>query len=151
VAGSVNSRVFSGITPLSLSALKLLGYVSDAQLRALYENAAAYVFPSLYEGFGIPPLEALALGCPVIASNAAAIPEVCGESAWYFAPDDAQGLARLMHAIFEASESLSAQPPESSARHAEFAKARAHTLQRYSWRAVAKTHLGIISRLLNVS
>ncbi len=58
-----------------------VGHVSDAELRALYEHAMCFVFPSLYEGFGIPPIEAMTCGCPVIASNIAAIPEVCGDAA----------------------------------------------------------------------
>lgn len=60
-----------------------LGQVDDAELAALYGGARAFVFPSLYEGFGIPPLEAMGCGCPVIASRAASIPEVCGDAAMY--------------------------------------------------------------------
>lgn len=63
-----------------------LGFVSDAQLKALYQHAVGLVFPSLYEGFGLPLLEAMACGCPVAAARAAAIPEVCGEAAIYFDP-----------------------------------------------------------------
>lgn len=57
------------------------GHISDAELRALYQHALCFVFPSLYEGFGIPPIEAMFCRCPVIASNKAAIPEVCGDAA----------------------------------------------------------------------
>lgn len=64
------------------------GEVDRATLRQYYFHAEALVFPSLYEGFGFPPLEAMALGCPVIASRAASIPEVCGDAAHYFAPND---------------------------------------------------------------
>jgi glycosyltransferase involved in cell wall biosynthesis len=59
------------------------GFVSDGELRALYENAACFLFPSLYEGFGLPPLEAMACGCPVIVSREASLPEVCGDAAMY--------------------------------------------------------------------
>jgi glycosyltransferase involved in cell wall biosynthesis len=62
------------------------GAVHDAALKALYQGAIALVFPSLYEGFGLPPLEAMACGCAVAASSAAAIPEVCGDAALYFDP-----------------------------------------------------------------
>jgi glycosyl transferase family 1 len=58
-----------------------LGYVSDSQLRVLYENALCFVFPSLYEGFGIPPLEAMACGCPVIVARTSTLPESCGDCA----------------------------------------------------------------------
>lgn len=70
-----------------------LGYVSSEFLPTLYRNASALVFPSLYEGFGLPVLEAMACGCPVIASNAGSIPEVVGDSGMLFDPNDASILA----------------------------------------------------------
>jgi glycosyltransferase involved in cell wall biosynthesis len=63
-------------------------YVPDAQLKILYNQAFAYVFPSLYEGFGLPPLEAMANSCPVISSNKASLPEILDEAALYFNPKD---------------------------------------------------------------
>ena len=71
---------------------QLLGRVTDAELRALYENALCLVFPSRYEGFGLPPLEAMACGCPVVAAEAGAVPEVCGDAALWFRNDGAPGL-----------------------------------------------------------
>ena len=62
------------------------GYVEDADIAAIYNLAKLFVFPSLYEGFGIPPLEAQACGCPVVCSNVASMPEVCGDSVIYFDP-----------------------------------------------------------------
>ena len=76
--------------------IEMTGYVSDEDLLALYGTATAFVFPSLFEGFGLPPLEAMACGCPVIASNAASIPEVCGDAAVYFDPEDANEMAQRM-------------------------------------------------------
>lgn len=64
----------------------LLGYVSDSDLAALYSSCEIFVFGSFYEGFGIPPLEAMACGAPVVCSNASSLPEVCGEAAVYFDP-----------------------------------------------------------------
>ncbi|MFA5024463.1 MAG: glycosyltransferase family 1 protein [Patescibacteria group bacterium] len=64
------------------------GYVPDAQLEVLYSEARAYIFPSLYEGFGLPPLEAMARQCPVASSNRASLPEVLGEAALYFDPQN---------------------------------------------------------------
>lgn len=69
-----------------------LGYVPDEDLASLYSGAVAFVYPSLYEGFGIPPLEAMACGCPVIASNVASIPEVCGDAALYVDPYDVESI-----------------------------------------------------------
>lgn len=62
------------------------GYVSDEELMQYVAQADAMIFPSLYEGFGLPPLEAMAAGTPVLASNAASIPEICGDKATYFNP-----------------------------------------------------------------
>jgi len=68
------------------------GRVSDGTLRALYASAAAFVFPSRYEGFGLPPLEAMAMGAPVVVARAASLPEVVGEAALMFEPGDARAL-----------------------------------------------------------
>lgn len=70
-----------------------LGRVPDDELKWLYTHARSFVFPSLYEGFGIPPLEAQSCGCPVLASSAASLPEVLGDSAIYFDPRDPTDLA----------------------------------------------------------
>ncbi len=78
---------------------RLEGEVSDARLAALYRGAAAFVFPSRYEGFGLPVLEAMAFGTPVIASNAASIPEAGGDAAAYFAPTDVDALATLLSRV----------------------------------------------------
>jgi len=97
IAGGANARVFGSDGVVGSNAgVKWVGYVSDAQLRALYEHAMCFVFPSLYEGFGIPPLEAMQCGCPVVVSNAASIPEVCGDAALYFDPHDASELAKIL-------------------------------------------------------
>ncbi len=69
------------------------GHVSGTELSGLYRSAAAVVFPSLYEGFGLPPLEAMASGCPVASSNAGSLPEICGDAAEMFDPTDPQAIA----------------------------------------------------------
>jgi glycosyltransferase involved in cell wall biosynthesis len=73
--------------------VRRLGVVAPEKLASLYRRAACLVFPSLYEGFGLPPLEAMACGCPVAASRAGAIPEVCGDAAVLFDPSDADAIA----------------------------------------------------------
>jgi len=80
------------------------GGVTDAEMRALFANAGCLAFPSTTEGFGLPPLEAMSLGCPVIAAPCGALPEVCGEAALYADPDDAAGWEA---AILEVLESAS--------------------------------------------
>lgn len=76
--------------------VKFLGFVPDDELADLYRHATAFAFPSLYEGFGIPPLEAMACGCPVIASTATAIPEVCGDAAYPIDPRDTDDIANAL-------------------------------------------------------
>ncbi|RFU46022.1 glycosyltransferase family 1 protein [Paraburkholderia sp. DHOC27] len=86
VVGGCDLRVFNPKAKAGYEMSKNIvaaGFVSDGELRALYENAACFLFPSLYEGFGLPPLEAMACGCPVIVSREASLPEVCGDAAMY--------------------------------------------------------------------
>jgi glycosyltransferase involved in cell wall biosynthesis len=79
--------------------IKRLGIVPKSDLVALYNAADAFVFPSLYEGFGIPPLEAFACGCPVVSSNATSLPEVVGDAALTFNPNNVDALAVHLKAI----------------------------------------------------
>lgn len=81
------------------SRVQFIGRVDDAELIKLYQQAKAFVFPSLYEGFGIPPLEAQACGCPVISSNKASMPEVLEESVLYFDPDLKGDIANKLEKI----------------------------------------------------
>ena len=73
--------------------LKHLGFVDEAQLPALYAGAALFLYPSIYEGFGLPPLEAMASGVPVVISNRSCLPEVCGDAARQVDPDNIDGMA----------------------------------------------------------
>jgi glycosyltransferase involved in cell wall biosynthesis len=91
-AGGTNPKVFSNSAELPENVIHL-GYINDQELKALYQNASCFVFPSLYEGFGLPPLEAMACGCPVISSNAASLPEVCGDAVLYIDPHRPEDIA----------------------------------------------------------
>jgi glycosyltransferase involved in cell wall biosynthesis len=92
VGGSFD-RVFQAREQVEIpSNLRSLGYLSDRELKALYENALGYIFPSFYEGFGLPVLEAMQSDCPVICSSAASLPEVGGNAVLYFDPLSAESL-----------------------------------------------------------
>jgi glycosyltransferase involved in cell wall biosynthesis len=87
VAGAADRGVYRGIPELGF-AEKRLNRVSDPELRELYANAICLLFPSRYEGFGLPPVEAMACGCPVIAAGGGAVEEICADGALYFANGD---------------------------------------------------------------
>jgi glycosyltransferase involved in cell wall biosynthesis len=77
----------------------LAGYVADEDLPALYSGADLFVFPSLYEGFGLPPLEAMACGAPVVCSNAASLPEVVDDAALMVDPHNVEQLSEAMRRV----------------------------------------------------
>ncbi|NNF40470.1 MAG: glycosyltransferase family 4 protein [Woeseiaceae bacterium] len=114
------------------------GHITDEELRALYQNAMCFVFPSLYEGFGIPPIEAMFCHCPVIASNKAAIPEVCGDAALLL---DSIAPAEIARAI----RTLATQPSLREQRVAAGLK-KAHE---YSWETSARRFLDILEAELS--
>lgn len=101
-AGGAQAAVFAGAAaaaepPGSLRA----GAVTDAELKALLQGAAALVFPSLDEGFGLPPLEAMDLGCAVAVARAGALPEVCGDAALYLDPRDEADITRVLRCLMD--------------------------------------------------
>lgn len=102
LVGSIN-RNFANISLLNdienNKNIIFRGRVSDNELISLYSNAICFVTPSLYEGFGIPPLEAQTCGCPVICSNAASLPEVCGDSVVYFNPYDIDDMSKKIEIV----------------------------------------------------
>jgi glycosyltransferase involved in cell wall biosynthesis len=102
------------------------GRVPAEELASLYRRAAALVFPSRYEGFGQPPLEAMACGCPVACSHAGALPEVCGEAARYFDPESAQEIAAAVAAVLGDPEPWRARGLERAARFTWEESARLH-------------------------
>ena len=99
--GWLYDDIFAEVRRLGLEQrVRFLGFVDDAALPALYRGAELFVFPSLYEGFGFPPLEAMACGCPVVASNSSSLPEVCGDAAILVPPEDEGALAGAMSTVF---------------------------------------------------
>jgi glycosyltransferase involved in cell wall biosynthesis len=98
IAGSINTKVFSGSEAIPGSVFQV-GNVSDPQLRALYEDAGCFVFPSFYEGFGLPPLEAMACGCPVICADISVLRETCGDAAVFCNPADPTSIGQRITAM----------------------------------------------------
>lgn len=101
LVGGTNSAVFAGESLEATGDPRVIttGAISDGELSALYRHAHAFVFPSLYEGFGIPPLEAMSLGCPVVAAQSSSIPEICGDAALYFDPQNIADITRALGRI----------------------------------------------------
>jgi glycosyltransferase involved in cell wall biosynthesis len=100
--------------------------VSADELVGLYRRAAALVFPSLHETFGMPPLEAMACGCPVASSNAGSLPEVCGQAARYFHPGSPEEIVRAVSDVLTDSVELRARGVERAAAFDWDRAARAH-------------------------
>jgi glycosyltransferase involved in cell wall biosynthesis len=115
------------------------GFVPDSQLNWLYSKVSAYVFPSLREGFGLPGLEAMGHGAPVVSSNATCLPEVYGEAAHYFDPTNSADIARVIDEVL-GDESL---------QNDLIKKGRAQ-FKKYSWRRTAQqTHAIYLKSLSN--
>ncbi len=113
------------------------GFVPDEELKWYYQHARAYVFPSLNEGFGLPGLEAMVHGCPVVSSNASCLPEVHGDAALYFDPEDIQEMAQKI------DEVISNEP----LRKKLIAKGLVNT-KRFSWKKFAAQHLALFDQIL---
>lgn len=112
-------------------------FISEGELRWLLENCAAYVFPSLSEGFGLPGLEAMAHGAPVVSSNATCLPEVYGEAAHYFDPLDVQAMADAINEVLSDKQLRS--------RLIEAGRAQA---AKYSWQRMADQTLAVYEQVL---
>jgi glycosyltransferase involved in cell wall biosynthesis len=112
--------------------------VTNGEKYQLMKNASAFVYPTLFEGFGFPPLEAMSCGCPVIVSDNSSLPEVCGDAAYYVNPEDENEIARGI------IEVLSDKNLKSQLRARGFER-----VQLYSWERTIYNHLSIINRVLN--
>lgn len=113
------------------------GWITDGQLKWAMENTLAYVYPSLSEGFGLPPLEAMLNDAPVVASNATCVPEVCGNAAHYFDPLDVGDMARAIKEVLANKELRD-----------ELIKNGRTQVKKYSWRRMAKQTLAIYENVL---
>ncbi len=113
------------------------GYVADEDIPCLYNNASVFAFPSLYEGFGLPPLEAMACGCPVVTSNTSSLPEVVGDAGLMVDPECPEELAEAMGRVIEDTGLRSKLRERGLRRAAEF-----------SWKRCATETLAIYRELL---
>jgi len=115
----------------------LTGYISDEELRWLYQNCFAFIYPSLFEGFGMPVLEAMSLGAPVICSNTSSLPEIAGDAALLVDPLDAEALAAQMLKLCQGSVD------RDRLRELGFSQAR-----KFSWRSSARRLLELYRQTL---
>lgn len=110
----------------------------DALLAAAYSNAALLVYPSLYEGFGFPPLEAMSLGCPVLVYRSSSLPEVCGDAAFYFDTPEPDELSRVLVSTLEHDEELARKRRQGTQQ-----------VKLYDWGRTARSTLEVYRALSN--
>ncbi|MGF6173637.1 glycosyltransferase family 4 protein [Ensifer sp. 4252] len=133
VVGGTDPSVFRDIAPTSRGNLIFPGRLTDAEIAGLQRHATAFLFPSLYEGFGIPPLEAMTQGCPVLAADIPPVREACGEAALYFDPTKAETLVEVMRHI-----------SADAALRRQLARAGHDNANRFSWNASAVVLLNLL-------
>jgi len=112
------------------------GYLTDADLSQLINDASLLLFPSLYEGFGLPPLEAMSLGCPVVVSNNSSLPEICGNAARYVNPTDNISIAAGVLEVLSNSQLRSTMIEKGF-----------HRAARFNWRETALLHLKMLAEI----
>lgn len=117
--------------------LRVLGYQPETVFYEVMRRASVFLFPSRYEGFGLPPLEAMRLGVPTVVGRAGSLPEVCGEAALYVDPEDVQGLARTLSRLLESPEECRDWS----------AKGRAHA-KAFTWKRTAEQTWQVYQRAL---
>lgn len=140
LAGKINATYQSFIERVARENIPdviFTNFISDAQLRWLYENCAAYVFPSLSEGFGLPGLEAMRCGAPVVSSNATCLPEVYGDAAHYFDPLDIEDMSRAINNVLTDKK-----------LRTKLIKAGVARVQEFSWKRMAEQTLEVYKNYL---
>lgn len=133
MAGDINAGTLQRYCPDIPANVRLLGHISDHDLAKLLSVALCFIFPSRIEGFGLPAVEAMALGCPVIASSAPCLPEVCGEAALYVDPDDVAGWADAICRVKNDAQLRRRMIDDGYAR-----------AQCFSWRQIAEIYLRLM-------
>ncbi len=118
--------------------LRHIGYVPDGQLPSFYQQAELFLFASFYEGFGLPALEAMSCGCPVVAAHAGSLPEVCGQAACYIDPHSPQQIAERLAYLLS-----------NKAARLELSQKGVSRSRDFCWSKCADLHCEVIERLLN--
>jgi len=118
--------------------VKFLEFVPDEELSELYKNAICFVLPSLYEGFGLPILEAMKYGCPVVTSNTSSLPEAGGDAALYFDPEDSSDIAEKIKKLLS-DDKLREDMIEKGYKQAK----------KFSWEKAAKEALHVLKEVAN--
>ncbi len=134
--GWLNAEIDTLLKSSGSSGILRIGYVDEQDLPALYSAAIVSVFPSLYEGFGLPVLEAMACGTPVISSNSSSLPEVGGDAALYFDPHDTNQLKETLERLL-GDENLRAQLSRKGIERARL----------FSWEKAAQETLGVYEKV----
>lgn len=138
ITGDNNLFEFIDQTTTLKNNVVFTGYVEDEDMDSLYAMASLLVFPSLYEGFGLPPLEAMLNNCPVISSDAASLPEVCGDAALLFNPIDSDDLASKITDVLK----------DDVLKRVLIHKGATH-VKNFTWEASVKKHLNLFNELHN--
>jgi glycosyltransferase involved in cell wall biosynthesis len=139
IFGSHNAKLENLARSLKIeNRVTWLGYVPDDLLSNLYSEATAFIFPSLYEGFGLPLLEAMACGCPTLSSNMASLPEICGKAAHFFDPLEISDMAESIKKVCEDSE-YQQKLAQGGPKHAK----------KFSWESSTKKHMELFETVLS--
>ncbi|GAA0276000.1 glycosyltransferase family 4 protein [Halobacterium noricense] len=128
----------SGLSSQQQEKVHFIGKISDRELAVWYTHTRVFVYPSLYEGFGLPPLEAMGYGVPVAVSNRTSIPEVVGDAGVYFDPTDSENMADTIDEILS-----------SQSWRAELSKKSKYRYQQFTWETTAEKTLEAYDAVLN--
>lgn len=128
----------NNLTPAEREFIHFTGFVDDRDLAAMYSGAIGFIFPSLYEGFGLPLLEAMQCGCPVISSNTSSMPEVVGDAGFLVSPHDRDTLCQSMLQLYHSSD-LQADYAQKSLKQASC----------FSWDKTLKETLNLYQQIIS--
>ena len=139
IIGDLNNKSFKEVDLSQYKnnkQIKFLGRVSDEDLIVYYSNALAFIYPSFYEGFGIPPLEAQACGCPAVCADASCLPEIFGDSVLYCNPYHTASLVKIMITLASDTNLCQSQIEKGT-----------KNLSRYSWQKSANQLINVMKNM----